>query len=46
MVHLLEQDCGELDAAQLAELASDAKRGAKAVPGYSVHVIEATAQRV
>jgi diguanylate cyclase (GGDEF)-like protein len=45
VVNLLEQDCGELDAAQLAELASDAKRGAKAVPGYSVHIIEAKAQR-
>lgn len=44
VVQLQEQDCPHLDAAQLAEMASDAKRGAKAMPGYSVHIIEA-AQR-
>ena len=44
VVQLQEQDCPHLDAALLAEMASDAKRGAKAIPGYSVHIIEA-AQR-
>ena len=44
VVQLQELDCPHLDAAQLAEMASDAKRGAKAIPGYSVHIIEA-AQR-
>lgn len=40
VVHLHEQDCAQLDASQLAELASDAKRQAKAVPGYSLHIID------
>ncbi|WAJ36223.1 EAL and GGDEF domain-containing protein [Pseudomonas sp. GOM7] len=44
VVQLQGQDCAHLDAALLAEMASDAKRGAKAMPGYSVHIIEA-AQR-
>ncbi|MGP0174765.1 bifunctional diguanylate cyclase/phosphodiesterase [Pseudomonas sp. NCHU5208] len=44
VVQLQGQDCTHLDAALLAEMASDAKRGAKAMPGYSVHIIEA-AQR-
>lgn len=44
VVQLQQQDCAHLDAALLAEMASDAKRGAKAMPGYSVHIIEA-AQR-
>jgi hypothetical protein len=30
-----------MDAAHLATLASEAKRQAKAVPGYSLHLIEA-----
>ncbi|MDH4556677.1 GGDEF domain-containing protein [Pseudomonas sp. BN417] len=33
--------CARLDASQLADLASEAKRHAKAIPGYSLHIIEA-----
>ncbi|RMH86869.1 GGDEF domain-containing protein [Pseudomonas sp. AOB-7] len=40
VVCLQAEDCPNLDAAQLAELASEAKRQAKAVPGYSLHVLE------
>jgi len=40
VVHLKPESCGRLDAAQLAELASQAKHHAKNVPGYSIHVID------
>jgi diguanylate cyclase (GGDEF)-like protein len=40
VVHLRPEQCAELDAAQLASLASEAKRHAKAVPGYSLHIID------
>jgi len=40
VVHLHPSSCANLDAAQLAGLASEAKRHAKNVPGYSLHVIE------
>ncbi|MGY3257868.1 bifunctional diguanylate cyclase/phosphodiesterase [Pseudomonas chlororaphis] len=40
VVHLYPQACGQLDASQLAELASQAKHHAKNVPGYSIHVID------
>lgn len=40
VVHLHSQDCAQLDASQLAELASEAKRQAKSVPGYSLHIID------
>ncbi len=43
VVHLQPQACGQLDASQLAELASQAKHHAKNVPGYSVHVIDSLA---
>ena len=40
VVHLHPQACGQLDASQLAEMASQAKHHAKNVQGYSVHVID------
>lgn len=40
VVHLRGEDCAQLDAAQLAELASEAKRQAKGVPGYSLRIID------
>ncbi len=40
VVHLYPQACGQLDASQLAELASQAKHHAKDVAGYSIHVID------
>ncbi|KFX67690.1 diguanylate phosphodiesterase [Pseudomonas taeanensis MS-3] len=40
VVHLRPEQCAELDAGQLASLASEAKRHAKAVPGYSLHFID------
>ncbi|CEL28417.1 bifunctional diguanylate cyclase/phosphodiesterase [Pseudomonas sp. A1230] len=40
VVHLHPEACAQLDAGQLAEMASQAKHHAKNVPGYSVHVIE------
>lgn len=40
VVHLHPEACAQLDASQLAEMASQAKHHAKNVPGYSVHVIE------
>ncbi len=40
VVHLRSEDCAQLDAAQLAELASEAKRQAKDVPGYSLQIID------
>ncbi|WP_180699790.1 bifunctional diguanylate cyclase/phosphodiesterase [Pseudomonas crudilactis] len=39
-VHLHPEACAQLDASQLAEMASQAKHHAKNVPGYSVHVID------
>jgi len=39
VVHLHPEACAQLDASQLAEMASQAKHHAKNVPGYSVHVI-------
>ncbi|RAI71035.1 diguanylate phosphodiesterase [Pseudomonas fluorescens] len=46
VVHLHPQACEQLDASQLAEMASQAKHHAKNVPGYSVHVIDSLAQRM
>jgi diguanylate cyclase (GGDEF)-like protein len=40
VVHLRPEQCAQLDASQLAGLASEAKRHAKAVPGYSLHIID------
>lgn len=40
VVHLHPEQCAHLDASQLAGLASEAKRHAKAVPGYSLHIID------
>ncbi|MEK1907496.1 MAG: bifunctional diguanylate cyclase/phosphodiesterase [Pseudomonas sp.] len=40
VVHLHPQSCAHLDASQLAGLASEAKRHAKAVPGYSLHILD------
>ena len=40
VVHLHPASCATLDAAQLAGLASEAKRQAKNVPGYSLHIID------
>ena len=40
VVHLHPAACAELDASQLAEMASQAKHHAKNVPGYSVHVLD------
>ena len=40
VVHLRAEQCAQLDAGQLASLASEAKRHAKAVPGYSLHIID------
>lgn len=41
VVHLHPEACAQLDASQLAEMASQAKHHAKNVPGYSVHVLDA-----
>lgn len=41
VVNLRAEACSPLDASQLAALASEAKRHAKAVPGYSLHIIDA-----
>ncbi|WP_449106011.1 bifunctional diguanylate cyclase/phosphodiesterase [Pseudomonas mohnii] len=43
VVHLHPQACDQLDASQLAEMASQAKHHAKNVQGYSVHVIDSLA---
>lgn len=43
VVHLHAQACAQLDASQLAEMASQAKHHAKNMPGYSVHVIDSLA---
>jgi diguanylate cyclase (GGDEF)-like protein len=40
VVHLHPQACEQLDASQLAEMASQAKHHAKNMQGYSVHVID------
>lgn len=40
VVQLQAGTCANLDAAQLASLASEAKRHAKAIPGYSMHVLD------
>ncbi|UVE16559.1 EAL and GGDEF domain-containing protein [Pseudomonas sp. LS44] len=40
VVQLHPQSCEQLDASQLASLASEAKRHAKGVPGYSLHIID------
>ena len=40
VVHLHPQACAQLDASQLAELASQAKHHAKGVPGYSLHIVD------
>jgi EAL domain-containing protein (putative c-di-GMP-specific phosphodiesterase class I)/GGDEF domain-containing protein len=40
VVRLRAEQCAQLDANQLAGLASEAKRHAKAVPGYSLHIID------
>ncbi len=40
VVHLHPSSCATMDAAQLAGLASEAKRQAKNVPGYSLHIID------
>ena len=40
VVHLHPQSCQHLDASQLASMASEAKRHAKAVPGYSLHILD------
>ena len=39
VVELTPERCSELDAGQLAALASKAKHQAKALPGYSLHVL-------
>ncbi len=43
VVHVHPEQCAQLDASQLAALASEAKRHAKAVPGYSLHIIDTQA---
>ncbi|AYC32221.1 GGDEF domain-containing protein [Pseudomonas cavernae] len=40
VVQLHPESCPQLDASQLASLASEAKRHAKALPGYSLHIID------
>ncbi|BAU72922.1 bifunctional diguanylate cyclase/phosphodiesterase [Metapseudomonas furukawaii] len=42
VVSLTPEDAERLDADQLASLASEAKRHAKAMPGYSLHILEAS----
>lgn len=39
VVHLKPSACARLDAAQLAAAASEAKRHAKQMPGYSLHIL-------
>ena len=43
VVHVHPEQCAQLDASQLAAMASEAKRHAKAVPGYSLHIIDTQA---
>ncbi|WP_053118615.1 bifunctional diguanylate cyclase/phosphodiesterase [Pseudomonas sp. P1.31] len=40
VVHLHPEACAQLDASQLAEMASQAKHHAKNVPGYSVYLLD------
>lgn len=40
VVRLRAEQCAQMDASQLASLASEAKRHAKTVPGYSLHIID------
>ncbi|MBK3463254.1 bifunctional diguanylate cyclase/phosphodiesterase [Pseudomonas sp. MF6776] len=40
VVHLHPEACAQLDASQLAEMASQAKHHAKNIPGYSVHLLD------
>jgi diguanylate cyclase (GGDEF)-like protein len=40
VVHLRPEACAHLNANQLADLASQAKHHAKAVPGYSLHIMD------
>lgn len=42
VVHLHPEACAQLDASQLAEMASQAKHHAKNVQGYSVHLLDTT----
>lgn len=44
VVHLHPEQCAHLDANQLAGLASEAKRHAKGVPGYSLHILDTREQ--
>ncbi|SFH30604.1 bifunctional diguanylate cyclase/phosphodiesterase [Pseudomonas sp. NFACC45] len=46
VVHLRSEACGELDASQLAELASQAKHHAKEILGGSVYLVDGLAERV
>ncbi len=43
VVHLRPEACAELDASQLAEMASQAKHHAKGVVGFSVYLLDAIA---
>lgn len=43
VVHVHPEQCAQLDASHLAAMASEAKRHAKAVPGYSLHIIDTQA---
>lgn len=45
VVHLRSEACGELDASQLAELASQAKHHAKGILGGSVYLVDGVAER-
>ncbi|WP_047229656.1 bifunctional diguanylate cyclase/phosphodiesterase [Pseudomonas brassicacearum] len=45
VVHLRAEACGELDASQLAELASQAKHHAKEILGGSVYLVDGLAER-
>lgn len=40
VVHVHPEQCAQLDAGQLAALASEAKQHAKRIPGYSLHIID------
>jgi EAL domain-containing protein (putative c-di-GMP-specific phosphodiesterase class I)/GGDEF domain-containing protein len=43
VVRVHPEQCARLDASRLAALASEAKRHAKAIPGYSLHIIDTQA---
>ncbi|MGN8278643.1 bifunctional diguanylate cyclase/phosphodiesterase [Pseudomonas sp. SMN5] len=45
VVHLRSEACGELDASQLAELASQAKHHAKGILGGSVYLVDGLVER-